>query len=93
LFASTDIQDRHHAAVEIYGYNLVMKKCANGPDSKRPFEKFPVEKGSVNGVDALFKNKEIQGVGQTRHKGENTRTMDEWEYAAYLAIPIVGLTV
>jgi hypothetical protein len=93
LFASTDIQDRHHAAIEIYGYHLVMKKHANGPDSERLIEKYPVEKGSVNGVDALFKNKEIQGVGQTRHKGVNTRTMDEWEHTAYLAIPIVWLTL
>jgi hypothetical protein len=45
-----------------------MKKNADGPDSKRLIEKSPVEKGSVNGVDALLKNKEIQGVGQTRHK-------------------------
>jgi hypothetical protein len=70
-----------------------MKKGANGSDSKRLIEKSPVEKGSVNGVDALLKNKEIQGVGQTRHKDVNTRTKDEWEYAAHLAIPIVGLTV
>jgi hypothetical protein len=45
-----------------------MKKDANGPESKGLIEKSPVEKGSVNGVDALLKNKEIQGVGQTRHK-------------------------
>jgi hypothetical protein len=81
LFASTGIQDRHHAPIEIYRHDLVIKKNTNGPDSERLIEKSPVEKGSVNGVDALFKNKEIQGVGQTRHKGENTRTMDEWEYA------------
>ena len=69
LFASTDVQDRNHAAIEIYRHNLVIEKSANGPDSERLIEKSPVEKGSVNGVDALFKNKEIQGVGQTRHKG------------------------
>jgi hypothetical protein len=57
-----------------------MEKSANGPDSKRLIKKSPVEKGSVNGVDALLKNKEIQGVGQTRHKGVNTRTKDEREY-------------
>ena len=70
-----------------------MKKNTDGPESKRLVEKAPVEKGSVDGIDALLKNKEIQGVGQTRHKGVNTRTKDEWEYAAHLAIPIVGLTV
>ena len=47
----------------------MIEKSANGPDSERLIEKYPVEKGSVNGVDALFKNKAIQGVGQTRHKG------------------------
>jgi hypothetical protein len=45
-----------------------MEKNTNGPESKRLIKKSPVEKGSVNGVDALLKNKEIQGVGQTRHK-------------------------
>jgi hypothetical protein len=51
-----------------------MKKCTDGPESERLIEKSPVEKSSVNGVDALLKNKEIQGVGQTRHNGVNTRT-------------------
>jgi hypothetical protein len=71
----------------------MMEKGANGPESKCLVKKTLVEKGTVYGIDALFKNKEIQGVGQTRHKGVNTRKKDEWEYAAYLAIPIVGLTV
>jgi hypothetical protein len=40
-----------------------MEKNANGPDSKRLIKKSPVEKGSVDGINALLKNKEIQGVG------------------------------
>jgi len=58
-----------------------MEKGANGPERKRLVEKSLVKKGAVYGIDALFKNKEIQGVGQTRHKGVNTRTSEEWEYA------------
>jgi hypothetical protein len=48
----------------------MMEKDANGgPDSERFTEKFLIEKGTVNGIDALFKNKAIAGVRQTGHKG------------------------
>jgi hypothetical protein len=70
LLASSGIYDRYHAPVEIYGHNLMMEKDANGgPDGERFIEKFLIEKGTVNGIDALFKNKAIAGVRQTGHKG------------------------
>jgi len=46
-----------------------MKKNANGPDSKRFIKKSPVEKGSVNGIDALLKNKENSGRGTNAAQG------------------------
>jgi hypothetical protein len=72
-----------------------MEEGAHGLDGKCLVQKSPVEKGTVYGIDALFKNKEIQGVGQMRYKDVNTRTIEREgiEYAAYLTIPIVGLTL
>jgi len=53
-----------------------MEECAHGLDSKCLVEKPPVEKGTVYGIDALLKNKEIQGVGQMRYKDVNTRAIE-----------------
>ena len=53
-----------------------MEEGAYGPDGKCLVKKSPVEKGTVYGIDALLKNKEIQGVGQMRYKDVNTRTIE-----------------
>ena len=62
LFTSSGIQDRYHAPIEIYRHDLMTEIGANGPDSECLVKKIPVEKGTVYGIDALFKNKEIQGA-------------------------------
>jgi hypothetical protein len=54
-----------------------MEECAHGLDGKCLVKKPPVEKGTVYGIDALLKNKEIQGVGQMRYKDVNTTTAIE----------------
>jgi len=94
LFAGGGIQDGYHAPVEIYSHDLVMEKGANGPDSKCLIKKSLIEKGTVYGIDALFKNKEIQGRGTNAAQGcEHEDASKEWEYAAHLSILIIGLTL
>jgi hypothetical protein len=94
LFAGGGIQDRYHAPVEIYSHDLVMEEGANGPDSKRLVKKSLIEKGTVYRIDALFKNKVIQGRGTKAAQGcEHEDASKEWEYAAYLSILIIGLTL
>jgi hypothetical protein len=65
FFALTDIEDPYHAPVKVYGHNFMSEQDTNGIDRKGFVEEPLIEKGTVDGIDGLFKNKEIQG----RHKG------------------------
>ena len=56
-----------------------MEEGAHRLDSKCLVKKSPVEKGTVYGINALFKNKEIQGVGQMRYKDVNTSKLPSKE--------------
>ena len=65
FFAFVGIEDPYHAPVKVYRHNFMSEKDANGIDGKGLVEEILIEKGTVDGIDGLFKNKEIQG----RHKG------------------------
>ena len=65
FFALADIEDPYYAFFKVYRNNFMSEQDTNGIDGKGFVEESLVEKGTVDGIDALFKNKEIQG----RHKG------------------------
>ena len=65
FFALAVIEDPYHAPVKVYGHNFMSEQDTNGINGKGFVEEPLIEKGTVDGIDGLFKNKEIQG----RHKG------------------------
>ncbi len=65
FFALADIEDPYHAPVKVYRHNFMSEQDTNGIGGEGFVKESLVEKGTVDGIDGLFKNKEIQG----RHKG------------------------